>query len=71
MQVESNWHLPLAVSPEGALELIMKGRTQDGKSLCEEDAVEAEEQIRAATLDIGMLTFLDRERPCNLLSTMR
>lgn len=71
MQVEGNWYLPLAVSAEGCLELIMEGCPQDVKSLCEEDAVEAEEQISDATLSIVTLTFLERDKPCSLLSTMR
>jgi hypothetical protein len=71
VQVEDDGYFPLAVPAEGGLELIVEGRTQDCESLCEEDAVEGEEQISAATLARAMLTFLERERPCSLLRTMR
>ena len=71
MQIKGKGHLPFAVSAEGGLELIMEGCPQDCKSLCEEDAIEAKKQISVTTLHILMPTFLERERPCSLFSTMR
>jgi hypothetical protein len=71
MQIEGDRIIPLAVSPERGLELIMERCAQDSKAFREEDTVEGKEQISATTLNILFLTFLERERPCNFLRTMR